>query len=305
MTLDASPAPRRATFSLLRRRARRAYRAGDLEAALGLYEQALEWARAYGNADDVDRAICGRTSVAIELGGDQDRALAELREILLRSASNENCFLAANNIGRAYELKHLPKKSAYYARLALERASVAGSREWMASAHNLLGNACLADSHFDEAITQYVAALELAPGQMVVWRALLWQNLGYAHVAAGRLRDGFAYLFRSVRALRRERVRRYLPSAYADLAFAHLEAGKAAHALRHAQRAAREAEAFADRETLRNALYLEGEAANRLALQDAAYASFSRLQREFFPASSSLPTFLLQVGVRSIVNLRA
>lgn len=296
--------PRRAVFSLLRRRARQAYRLGEFAESLALYDRAWEWARRHGGPDDLDRALCGRASVAIELGNG-DGLVSSLREVLMRSANDENCFLAANNLGRAYELKRLPKKAAFYARMAYDRALLVGSREWLASALNLLGNACLAESRTNEAKQQYTAALELIPRTMETWRALIEQNLGYAHVVDSNLTAGFGLLYRSLRALRRLGALRYTASVHVDLAFGHLEAGRPRLALRHARVAISRAEQDGDRELLKNALYLLGEAANLSNSSHEARQSFSRLQLEFFPNSGHLPDFLLAVGVRGMVSLRA
>lgn len=295
---------RRASFSLLRRRARQAYRAGRFEEALALYDQAWQWAKTHGNADDVDRAFCGRASVAIEIGS-ADPHVAELRAILLRSRSDENCFLAANNIGRAYELKRDHKKCEFYARIARDRAELLGSREWLASAHNLLGNACLAESRTEEARQEYLCALDLIPPAMKVWRALIDQNLGYAAVVSGDLRTGFGLLYGSLRALRSAGALRYPTAVHVDLAFAHLEANRPLSALRHARRAADVAAQEGDSETRKNALYLLGEAANQLRMTAEARDSYARLQQEFFPASRNLPELLLGMSVRNLVSLRA
>ncbi len=293
---------RRGVFSLLRRRARQAYRLGRLEESLVLYGQALQWAREHGSDDDVDRASCGRASVAIELG--QGEALVpELRDILMRSTSDENCFLAANNIGRAYEIQRQHRKTAFYARIARDRALRVNSREWLASAHNLLGNACLASSGLDEAEKEYRAALELVPASMKTWRALIEQNIGYAFALRGRLRDSLRLLLRSLRRLRAAGAHRFAAAVRVDLAFAYLEHDRPERALRHARLAIATSEG--DRETLKNALYLQGEAANRLGASGEARSSFERLQREFYPASNHLPDFLLSVGVRQLLSLRA
>ena len=65
------------------------------------------------------------------------------------------------------------------------------------------------------------------------------------------------------------------------------------------------AEQDGDRDLLKNALYLQGEAANLSNSNHEARQSFARLQREFFPNSGHLPEFLLAVGVRGMVSLRA
>jgi tetratricopeptide (TPR) repeat protein len=301
ITLDS---PRRRDFSLLRRRARQAYRLGRFEEALALYERAWDWAQLHGCPDDLDRALCGRASVAIELRRGDD-LLSGLRAVLMRSANNENCFLAANNIGRAYELQRQHKKAAFYARIARDHARRVSSREWLASAHNLLGNACLAESRVEEAVVEYSAALELVPAAMTTWRALIEQNLGYARATQGDHQTGLRLLWRSLRALRSAGAARYTTAVRVDLAFTYLEAERPQRALLHARRAMAEATGQDDGDALKNSLYLCGEAANRLGLAGEARACFERLQREFFRGNDRLPDFLLTVGVRKMLSLRA
>ena len=300
----ALDSPRRREFSLLRRRARQACRLGRFEEALGLYERAWGWAERHGEPDDLDRALCGRASVAIELGRG-DALLADLRAVLMRSANNENCFLAANNIGRAYELQRQHKKAAFYARIARDHARRVSSREWLASAHNLLGNACLAESLLDEAIQEYGAALELVPASMTTWRALIEQNLGYAYSTRGEHMTGLRLLWSSMRTLRAAGAARYTTAVRLDLAFTYLEIERPERALLHARRATADAAGNQDREALKNALYLCGEAANRLGLGNEPRACYERLQRDFFRGNDRLPDFLLTVGVRKMLSLRA
>src|SRR5579885_3514236 len=87
-------------FEDLRQRGRDAVKVGHLAAALALFDEALDWAEARGDSRLIDRAFCGRTSVALELG-EGDGALAELRQVLVRNNDPENCFLAAYTLGRA------------------------------------------------------------------------------------------------------------------------------------------------------------------------------------------------------------
>ena len=58
-------------------------------------------------------------------------------------------------------------------------------------------------------------------------------------------------------------------------------------------------------DSIKNALYLLGEAATLAGHQETARTYFARLQREFYPEAAYLPGFLLAVDVRKLINLHA
>src|SRR5690606_38015782 len=125
---------------------------GDLQGARAAFEESVRHARALGDADLADRALCNSAAVAISLG-EAEAHVASLRGVLMRSACNQNLFLASYNISRAYELAKQPKKGLFYARLACERARLLERPERLAAALNQMANNLLADSAFGDAAT--------------------------------------------------------------------------------------------------------------------------------------------------------
>jgi len=293
-----------AVFDELRRKGREAVKDGRLHEALAHYDEALEWARARADARLIDRAFCGRTSVAIELG-EVEGPLAELRQVLVRNNDPENCFLAAYNLGRAYELGKANKKALFYARIARDRAEAIGSREWIASAHNLIGNMLLAESFFEEACREYEEALRQLPAEPSVRRALIFDNLGYSYFVQDRRREGLSLLYQSLRMLRRFGASRYEIFPRLSLCFAYLEIGRYERAMRYVRRALRAAETLQDSESIKNALYLLGETANLSSNPSKAELYFRRLQREYYPGADYLPDFLLAIDVRKLIHIKA
>jgi tetratricopeptide (TPR) repeat protein len=285
-------------------RAQRAIDTGRLTEAESLLEEALEKARESGDSREIDRAFCSRASLGIELGHGDDY-IKDLRQILMRNSGHESCFLAAYGIARAYDFNKSYKKALFYARIARDRAEVLGRREWLASSHNLIGNQLVAESFFDEACEEYERALEYVPAESDVRRALIEDNLGYCYTVQGRHKEGFRMLFGSYRALRRAGALRYSVLPRMALCFAYLEIGRPARALRCGREALKTAEATAFKDTIKNLLYLLGEAANLEGDLDLARSYFSRLQREFYPKAGYLPDFLLAIDVRKLVNLKA
>lgn len=291
-------------FEDLKQRGHQAVEAGELEEAAEIFDRALELAREHGDPRLIDLAVCNRAAVAIVLGHGKPE-LPQLREILVRNGDPVNCRLAAYNIARYFELAKNFKKALFYARIARERAEQQARLDWVASSHNLVGNILLAESQLAEACTEFEKALALMPEDPTVWRARILDNLGYCRILQQRYPEGYALLYESLRLLRRYSAGRYQISTRLDLCFAHLETGRYGHARRQGTVALSLAEAAGETDSIKNALYLLGEAASLSGDTAAAREHFSRLQREFFPEAGYLTGFLLAVDVRKLVNLHA
>jgi tetratricopeptide (TPR) repeat protein len=291
-------------FETLRQQWHQAVEAGHLEEATAILDGAYGWVVEQDDPRLIDLVTCDRAAVSIELG--QGAAeVPRLREILLRNADPANCRVAAYNIARFYELNRDYKKALFYARIARDRSELLGRRDWLASSHNLIGNTLLAESFVDKALAEYERALEFMPAEPSPARARILDNVGYCRVLQGRPREGCAFLYQSLRILKRFRARRYQISIRLDLCFAHLEMGRYRYAWRHGLEALRLAEQMNEVDSIKNALYLLGEAAHLRGDLDEARGFFTRLQRTFFPDASYLPGFLLAVDVRKLVNLHA
>jgi tetratricopeptide (TPR) repeat protein len=288
----------------LRARAQRAIVAGQLAEAEAVLEAALLRAEESGDRREIDLAFCSRASLAIELGHGETY-IKELREILLRNSDHESCFLAAYGIARAYDFSRAFKKALFYARIARDRAEILGRQEWLASAYNQIGNLLVVESFFEEACHEYEHALELAPADSEIRRALFKDNLGYCYIIQGRHAEGFRLLFESYRALRRLGAVRYSVGPRVSLCFAYLEVGRPERALLCGRPALETAQAEGQKEYVKNLLYLLGEAANLAGDVNLARSYFSRLQREFYPGAGYLPDFLLAIDVRKLINLKA
>lgn len=291
-------------FEDLKQRGHQAVEAGRLDEAAEIFDRALELAREHGDPRRIDLAVCNRAAVAIVLGRGKSE-LPQLREILVRNGDPVNCRLAAYNIARYFELTKNFKKALFYARIARERAEQQARLDWVASSHNLVGNILLAESQLAEACTEFEKALALMPEDPTVWRARILDNLGYCRILQQRYPEGYALLYESLRLLRRYSAGRYQISTRLDLCFAHLETGRYGYARRQGTVALELAEAAGEVDSIKNALYLLGEAASLSGDTAAAREHFSRLQREFFPEAGYLTGFLLAVDVRKLVNLHA
>jgi tetratricopeptide (TPR) repeat protein len=296
--------PRFEPFEQLRQEGRRAAERGHLDLAVELFDRALSWAEEEGHEDLADRAFCGRSAAAIELGG-SDEAIPRLRTILMRNRDEESCFLAAYNLARAYELAKEYRKALFYARLAKDRAELLQRPEWLASSHNQMGNLLLALSYFEEACAEYRSALEHLPPVPSIRQALIFDNLGYCAVVKGRYREGFRLLFQSLRYLQKVAAERFTGFPHLALCFAYMEVGRLRRAQFHGRAALTIAEAAGDRQSIKNSLFLLGQAAHLSGDPLTAQRAFARLQTEFYPEAGFSPELLLAVDARRLVNLRA
>lgn len=258
-------------------------------------------AAACGDSTLEDRLTCSLAAIQIELGEAVPRE--ELRAILMRSPYPVVLHLAAYQIGRLFELEGVAKKALFYARVSLDHAERTGRPELEARARNLVGNALAAESYFDEARRQYRSAIDLDAEPTTPWHAMLRQNLGYCELALGDLRIGLRNVYAAARRLARLGARRFEVGARIDLAYGLLLADRPDLAARHLPFAIRAAEEFADERALRNALFLQAEAAHRNGDTFAAQRSCQRLGE--LTGSPDVAEYLLYADVLELVNLRA
>lgn len=291
-------------YEALRDRADRALWRGDFEIARPLYEQALELAGEIGDPDLRDRALCNLSALLVETGHG-DSVMAGLREVLMRSGDDLNCYLAAYTLACAHDRNQDYKKAIFYARIGLDRVGRLDAPERTAICHNLMGNLLLAESYVDEARTEYEKALAVTDDLPPLRLALILDNVGYCRLLAGRHAEGFGLVFRSLRMLRRLEARAFQRYPHISLAYGYLEIGRPHRAARHGLRALALSEEVNDTQSVKNLLYLLGEAATLMGSPADARRCFESLQRRFYPGQEQLADALMAVDVRPLVNLRA
>lgn len=290
-------------FATLRENIRAANEFGRFDEAIALCDQAIRWAEDRTNPSDIDLAHCNRASILVNLGRGQE-VVSRLRRILLASADARNCFLASYNLSRFHDLEQESERALFYARQSLEYAKRSDSSEFIAGSYNQLGVLQVAGSYFAEACDNYEEALKLTAEENVT-RVTMLSNLGYCRVVVGQHREGFRRLFSSLRLIRRLRLGSWAMLPHLALSYAYLEIGKLKSAHRHAAMALPLAEEAEHRESMKNSLYLLGEAAKLTGDQLAAYEHYQRLQREFYPDKHFIPDFLMVTDCRKLVNLMA
>lgn len=289
-------------LAALRERGLACARDGDLHGAYAIAEEACALARQLGDDGIYDLWVCNRARAAIELRRGESE-LPTLREILMRHGSGAVGWHASYHLARYYELAKDARKSLFYARIALDRARELGEDEWVRGSRNQMGSALLALSRSEEASSEYHAAL--AGGRSSdAERGVILGNLGYCLVLKKRLREGRRDLLESLRLLR-DRSQSAELRTRLDLSFASLEVGRYGMAERHARRGLVLGRALGEEESVKNALYLLGEALQLSGREAEARAAFGALGQEFYPDQPYVATFLLAVDVRRVINLRA
>lgn len=253
-----------------------------------------------------DRAFCNLVSVQLEmeLAVDND-ALRELRQVLMRSTDPNTACLAAYNIARIYELAKKIQRALFYANLAFEHSQKPDAASWEAACLNLLGNLELADSQWEQACSRFERALRYSPAVPALQRAFITDNLGYCRFVQRRFDEGFELVFESLRTFIREGARDFELYPRLSLCYGYLEVKKYRPALRHGTRALETALRIGDETAHKNALFLVGESFNLMGDQERAWETFETLQQRYFPESPHIPTLLMSLDVRSLVNLKA
>ena len=237
-------------YADLRRRGTDELEAGRLEEALGLFGSALEIAEKIGDTELVDQALCNHAAILITLGRGEGE-LQGLREILLRSVTQEVGFSAAYLLARACEVKKSHKKSLFYAQVARDKALASGENDLIAKSRNQIGRALVAESHFARAVIEFEKALALLPEELSVVRLAVMVNMAYPKIILGEVREGFRLLFSALRWYRRSGKRLYEPWPHICLCYAYGEIGRSRRAWSHGRRGLEIAERTGDRETIR------------------------------------------------------
>ncbi len=312
---QAEPCPVEVTedFESLRDRGRDLVATGSYRDAATVYRQAAQVATDAGEADLADEALCGWGAAETELGNGVE-VMPELRRILLGSAVDHNCCLAAYTLARTHELEGEIKKALFYARLFRDRAEYVDREGLTGLAQNLLGNLLAAEGREAEAADCYRSALRRYEEAPPIWTAIAEGNLGYCllsrttavkHLRGPRRREGLRLLYRSIRTFRHGGATQYMMLPHQDLCFAHLELERPASARRHGMRALSLAEEYRDFAVVKNCLYLLGQVAMLQSDAEAATTYFTELEQRFYPEQPGLATVLMSLDLRQVVNLRA
>ncbi len=304
MTLIEPAVRTSSSFVELRDQGRAAAEAGHLEHALCLFDEAMGAAEREGDPNLVDLAYGNRSAILINLGRHQE-VIPGLREILVRNASSENCFLAAYNLSRAYNRGKEFKKGLFYARISQDRAQALDREDWLAGSSNQIGNCLLNESYFEEAETEYRRALSLGIDADSVASTMLLANLGYCLMILERCEEGIELVLDSLQRVRERGATLYEAWPHLFLCYGYQEIGQLLKARSHGRKALRFAERAGDPELTKNSLYMLGETEKLAGDTNTAYDYYSTIQARFYPGSPEVLGFMVAVDMRQMVNLTA
>lgn len=281
------------------------FRSGQRSQALSEFDDAMSWAIQHGDSCLWDRAFSNRYAVLQEDGARDIEGLSELRAIVLRSHDDENGFLAAYNAARAYDLRGDHERARFYLSLAKDRCGRLGRHDWIAWCHNFAGNLFLSGSKIEDACIEYQTALAYLPTEEKLARAQVLDNLGYCRMLQNRTREGMITAFAGLKMLRRLRLRREQAPLHLSLCYGYLDLERPDRALAHGMAGLDIARQHDDVESIKNGLYLVGEAHNQQGAEFAAFRCFRELQATYFPSTPNVPELLMAIDVRSLINLKA
>lgn len=292
-----------AFFKTLREKAENQVNRGHLEEALATCNQALAWAKEYGDRDACDLAFCGRAAVLI-MRKEGQGVLGPLRQILMRSCNPSNQHLAAYYVSLYYDQLENYAKSTFYARLALHHANHTVREDLISHSCNRLANALIASSYFAEACEHYRRALELLPAEKSLKRAALLGNYGACLISLHKPREGLRFLLRSRRMFAMLKVDGSLTKKllHTSSSFGYLQLGRPHQARLHAKEVLRLAETTGDNTLIKKALYLLGEAEKQAGDEIRANQCYSRLQSEFYPETPFLAEMLMRTETHQLIN---
>jgi len=282
----------------LRKLALAKHRAGEIDDAIAIYDQAMELAD-----DEEARELItinkADAMIQVQRTGPEVQALPA---IVMRRRKAHHTFLAAYALVFKYRMANELKRATFYGELALKCAEEADEPFWTGAALNELGSIYDTDSQFDKAINCFERAVALIekiedPSAHDSSYGTALENLGAAKITNGESAEGIALIERGLAYIVDPS---YRAEAFVDLCYGFL-------ALENLEKARSYGEAGLDLATdprqIRNAHYLLGEVYYKLDDLDRASFHFDELCR-FYPEFRNLKSLLFAIDLRSMVNLK-
>jgi tetratricopeptide (TPR) repeat protein len=275
----------------------------------GEFGLALEaYAKAGALASDLAQEQAAALNVAmVRLQTDAWREAEEgLREILLRTDDPRVAYSAAYHLASSLRRQSRHERALAYARRAMERARQLGGTEYLAPAHNLLGNIHLAQSRLQEALQEYEQSMRLREAQSedTRWsRAILLENIGYCLLLLQRFDEGLARIEEGLLLAEEVDDKRCRAECLQDLCYGLLLTASYERALLHGAAALAVAEAQGYGDIQENCHYLLGEVGARTGDAELRDQHLDRLQA-LHPELPFLRDFLSAVDITSVLSLK-
>lgn len=282
----------------MRRAALAKHRAGEVEEALSIYDEALVVAD-----DEESRELItinkADAMIALERTGPEVQALAS---IVMRRRNLHHTFLAAYALLYKHRIGVDARRAIFYGNIANEVAVEAGQPFWHVAALNELGVVFEIDSQFQKAIECFQAALAVIDGiqdptEKSFSRVAIVTNLGYNKIITGATKEGIRLMEGVLDDVHGASAR---SDALIDLCYGYLDLGDYPKATRYGEEGLALA---AEPRQVRNAHYLLGEVAYKMGDVALAEFHFDKLAA-FYPEFRHLKSLLFAIDLRSMVNLK-
>jgi len=282
-----------------------ATRRGEFDTALSAYLRARALAEDSGDEGREQAAALNVAMVRLQTDAWRD-ADEGLREILLRTDDARIAYTAAYHLAGSLRRQSRHERALSYARRAMERAQELGGTEYLAPAHNLLGNIHLAQSRMQEALVEYRRSLELRQAQAEdtrFSRAILLENIGYCLLLMQQFEEGLARLGEGLALAEEVDDKRCHAECLQDLCYGLLLTGRYDVARERGESALALAEAQSYGDIQENCHYLLGEVGTRTGDGDLRDRHLDRLQA-LHPELPFLRDFLSAVDITSVLSLK-
>jgi tetratricopeptide (TPR) repeat protein len=294
--------PHEDSYEAWSRRGAEATRRGEFGLALEAYTRAraLAGELAHEQAAALNLAM-------VRLQTDSWREAEEgLREILLRTDDPRIAYSAAYHLASSLRRQSRHERALAYARRAMERARQLGGTEYLAPAHNLLGNIHLAQSRLQDALEEYRQSLQLREAQAedTRWsRAILLENIGYCLLLLRQFDEGLATIERGLALAEAVDDKRCRAECLQDLCYGFLLTSLYDRARLHGESALVAALALGYGDIQENCHYLLGEVGARTGDAELRDRHLDRLQA-LHPELPFLRDFLSAVDITSVLSLK-
>jgi tetratricopeptide (TPR) repeat protein len=273
-------------------------RAGELDEAISVYDQAL----ALATDDEVRELITinkADAMIALERTGPE---VQELARVIMRRRNLRHVYLAAYALQYKHRLENDFKRALFYGQLALRTADEASEPSWRRIVLLELGNIYELDSQIPRAIECFEEALTIG-GESIdnkdldLSRGYALENLGYCMMLQGKIDEGMELIRMALDLLSDPTG---MAEAYIDLCFGNLEKEELDQARFYGEAGLKVAK---DPRQIRNAHYLLGEVAYKSGDNERAEFHFEELGR-FYPQFRNLKSLLFAIDLRGMVNLK-
>jgi tetratricopeptide (TPR) repeat protein len=292
-------------LEFLRATAREALWAADFDRALLLLEEGLALSRAWKQRESEEIFLCNRIATLIEMGRN-DFDLSPLKEILLRQPSGPLGAFSAYVAGKAHFFRKEMGKARSYAQMAMSRCERRDDY-LLGAAVNLAGNVSLAECDFDAAMRltrEAVSIFETCDRDTTRELAQAEDNMGYIYICRDQVPVGLPMVEHSLSQFEALGAKAYMTSPCLDMCLGHLKLESLDEAEQWGIRALALSQEFREPDDIKNSHYLLGEIYSELGRRDDADLHFEALAG-YYPDFPALKSFLQQVNVVGMINLRA